>query len=282
MAEDRDDITGMALDPKKVREGVAEEMSYMHKHDVWTPVPRQQVLTWNPGAKIIRTRWVKTVKGNLVRCRLVAMEFATEKRDDLFAGTPPLLSMRHLISSAMSCGEDSFNQAISVVDVKRAFLHGKVDREIYIEIPKEDSRSQGGVMIGRLNRALYGTRDAPMAWQKVVQDFMVKHGFQPCLESPGVYYEENRGLKIISHVDDFLVVGPRSEVQWFNARLASEYEVKVQMMGWRSGDRDDVSFLGRTIRKVRGELRYKSIGNIARSSSKSGGWRMRDLSRHPW
>ena len=45
-----------------------------------------------------------------------------------------------------------------VVDVKRALLHGYCTRSIYIELP--EAESQGGKYVGKLVRALYGTRDA--------------------------------------------------------------------------------------------------------------------------
>ena len=228
---DFDAITGEKLNPKLVAEGIEEEMGFMRKQDVWTPVKRAQVLQSNPRAQIIKTGWVKNNKGNAVRCRLVGKEYANEKRDDLFAGTPPLAAMRHLASAATSFGTRSWKQKIAVVDVKRAFLHGVAEREIYIEIPPEDPHYDGGKTIGRLNKTLYGTRDAPLAWQKIVKGFMASHGFISTVVSPGVYFHPTQRLKIISHVDDFLITGEASNVQWFVAELEKVYEVKTQILG---------------------------------------------------
>ena len=36
---------------------------------------------------------------------------------------------------------------------------------MYIELPSEDPMSEGGHMVGKLDKAMYGTRDAPAAWQ---------------------------------------------------------------------------------------------------------------------
>lgn len=175
---DRDEITGAPLDPKLVRQGVKEELGFMRQHEVWTKMLRADVLRQNPQAKIIKARWVKTQKSDSVRCRLVAMEFADEKRDDLFAGTPPLAAMRLLLSSAMSKGRASYQQKVTVVDVKRAFLYGRMEREVYVELTPEDPSYDGGLSVGKLHRSLYGTRDAPLAWQRLVRKFMEERGFK--------------------------------------------------------------------------------------------------------
>ena len=60
-------------------------MKQMH---VWNKVSREQAQS-DPEGKIVGTRWVFVNKGDRVRCRLVAQEFAgSDKREDLYAGTP--------------------------------------------------------------------------------------------------------------------------------------------------------------------------------------------------
>ena len=142
LEEEWDDITGEALDVRLVKAGRMEEIGYMKQIGAWEPVLRSEVLERNPEAKIVGTRWVQVNKGCKekpgVRCRLVAQEFAHDKRDDLFAGTPPLAAARYVLSDCMSRGRSSFKRAVMVLDVKKAFLHGKMERELYIELPVED------------------------------------------------------------------------------------------------------------------------------------------------
>ena len=57
-----------------------------------------------------------------------------------------------------------------VLDIRRAILHGVVTRIIYVELPDEES--EGGKSVGNLVKTLYGTRDAPVAWQRVVKNYM--------------------------------------------------------------------------------------------------------------
>ena len=91
----------------KMSAGREEELSYMQKKRVWTPVLRTSVLEKSSRAPIVGVRWVDVEKGETVRCRLCAKEYATDKRDDLFAGTLPFSGMRYVISDAMGRGRRS-------------------------------------------------------------------------------------------------------------------------------------------------------------------------------
>lgn len=254
LEEEWDDITGESLDVRLVKAARTEEIEYMNQIGAWRPVLRSEVMARNPEAKIVGTRWVQVNKGCKekpdVRCRLVAQEFAHDKRDDLFAGTPPLAAARYVLSDCMSRGRSSFKRSVMVLDVKKAFLHGKMERELYIELPVEDPQRDNGQYIGRLVRALYGTRDAPLAWQRVVKKFMIERGFHHSHIAQGIYVHRARDLRIVCHVDDFLVTGPADQVEWFRSEMASAYEVKHQTLGWNYGDEEKVNFLGRMIRRT--------------------------------
>ena len=119
-------------------------MSKMH---VWDRVTREQARQ-DPEGHIVGTRWVFVKNGDNVRCRLVAQEFAgSDKREDLYAGTPALSATRYLLSDSVSRGSKRMQtRKLIVVDIKRAFLHGFCTRSIYIELPDEES--EGGRYVG--------------------------------------------------------------------------------------------------------------------------------------
>ena len=100
--ETRDSTSGELLDPKKVHEGCQEELGFMSQMGVWDNVTREKARN-DPEGKIVGTRWVFVKKGEKIRCRLVAQEFAgSDKREDLYAGTPPLSATRYLLSDSVS------------------------------------------------------------------------------------------------------------------------------------------------------------------------------------
>ena len=96
--------TGEALDPAKVEAGCDEELGFMRDMHVWDKVTREQAHQ-DPEGKVVGTRWVFVKKGDKVRCRHVAQEFAgSDTREDLYAGTPPLAATRYLLSDSVSRG----------------------------------------------------------------------------------------------------------------------------------------------------------------------------------
>ena len=47
-----------------------------------------------------------------------------------------------------------------------------------MELPEEDERNELGDVVGRLRKALYGTQDAPVLWQRLVRRIMLDHWFE--------------------------------------------------------------------------------------------------------
>ena len=120
-----------------------------------------------------------------------------------------------------------------VLDIKQASLHGIAKRLVYVELPEEES--EGGKYVGRLVKTLYGTRDAPVAWQKVVKNDMAPVGFEECKVTSGVYIYRGRDLRVVTHLDDFLVAGEKHQVKWLRDELGKKYDLKVQVAGWEPG-----------------------------------------------
>ena len=88
-----------------------------------------------------------------------------------------------------------------VLDVKRAFLYGKARRDIYIKLPPEDPKYGTGV-VGKLERSLYGTRDAPQIWQDELKGTMEQLGYTSCVSQPVVFIHPSTGVKAIAHLED--------------------------------------------------------------------------------
>lgn len=56
--------------------------------------------------------------------------------------------------------------AIVVSDVKCAFLYGKMCGRVYCEFLEQDPPPKGRHNIGRLRKAMYGTRGPPQLWSE--------------------------------------------------------------------------------------------------------------------
>ena len=143
-----DDITGEVLDPSLVKRGKDEEMRRFREMGVYTYASKDEAYS-DPDGGIVDTRWVTVNNGTRddpnVRCRLVAREFAEKgNRDDLFAGTPPLVSVRVLLSLLAMKRAVSTDFGAMFVDVKCASLYDRTKRSIYIWLPPEDPEYSAG------------------------------------------------------------------------------------------------------------------------------------------
>jgi hypothetical protein len=72
----------------------------------------------------------------------------------------------------------SHNIKLYQMDVKSAFLNGKINELVYVEQPPgfEDSKKPNHVY--KISTALYGLKQAPRAWYERLHDFLVSKGFK--------------------------------------------------------------------------------------------------------
>jgi hypothetical protein len=91
--------------------------------------------------KIVDCKWVYTVKQNpdekieRYKARLVAKGYSQTygiDYDEIFAPVTKMSTVRVLISCAAN-----YEWLLYQLDVKNAFLHGDLQEEVYLKIPKE-------------------------------------------------------------------------------------------------------------------------------------------------
>ena len=150
-----DDITNEKLSTLEVFKARNEEIQYFKEHRVYRKVPRD-------GKKVIGIKWIDVNKGDSknpnVRSRLVAKEFWQKKENYLFAGTPPVESLRYLLSTVARSQKRNIGDMVN--DVSRAYFHARTQRPIYVEIPSEDFDDGDEYNCAELDFSMYGTRDA--------------------------------------------------------------------------------------------------------------------------
>ena len=136
-------------------------MGYFRKlgvHDYETRAEQELCL-----GKIIGVSWVDVNKGDFeepeYRSRLVGREFAIGKDDALYAATPSLEALRIIISHAATYPDEGPERVIMINDVRRAYFYAKINRDVFIELPKEDPKYGTG-LLGKLRLCLYGARGA--------------------------------------------------------------------------------------------------------------------------
>ena len=149
-------------------------------------------------------------------------EIKKDKREDLFAATPPIEALRILFSLAVTQGVGYKNHRysgmkIDFIDVKKAYLNAKATREIFIQLPDEDHEPS---MCGKLKKAMYGTRDGAQNWEDEYMHFMKDLGFISGSSTPCVFHHPGRNLRVVVHGDDFTILGYAQELDWFRDRIS--------------------------------------------------------------
>jgi hypothetical protein len=99
------------------------------------------------------------------------------------------------------------------MDVKNAFLHGELDKDIYMEQPRGFESKIHREYVCKLKKALYGLKQAPQAWYGKTGEFLVQSGFKvaPLDSSLLVKAKDSRLAIDLVYVDDFIITGDYSE-----------------------------------------------------------------------
>ena len=125
--------------------------------------------------KVITTKLSDHNKGDVTapnyRARLVGREVAYDKRDDLYAATPPLESLKAVLALCASRQEGSRPSRVMALDVVRVYFYAPATRAVYIQIPPEDRLPGDEGFVAKLNLSFYGPEMQPQTWPRPTQPF---------------------------------------------------------------------------------------------------------------
>ena len=220
-------------------------------------------------------KWVDVNKGDdefpNYRSRLVAREIRQAGEDTIFAPTPPLESLRTVLSMAATdlAGDikhdrraDSDDRTqIMVLDISRAYFNAKKDEGIdptYVELPAEDpDRAEG--MCGLLRVHMYGTRAAADGWHSEYSHTLEAMGFLRGDASACVFRHADRRLIASVHGDDFSVCGPKRQLDWMRDEMRKKYELtEIGRLGPGKNDDKEVKILNRIARWTDEGVQYEA------------------------
>lgn len=95
------------------------------------------------------------------------------------------------------------------MDVKIAFLNGKIEQEVYVEQPEGFIIHNKESHVCKLRKALYGLKQAPRVWYERIDNDLKKLGFVKSSADYNFYFKvvDNQPLILILYVDDLFVTG---------------------------------------------------------------------------
>ena len=113
--------------------------------------------------------------------------------------------------------------------VKTAFLNASVKEDIYVDIPDGMEANENSVL--KLNKALYGIKQAPREWHAEIDTFIKSLGYVSCVKDTCLYWKKTRTNSIILiglFVDDIVTAYTHGDQQEWNRDeqlLKAKYEL---------------------------------------------------------
>ncbi|GJT98343.1 putative ribonuclease H-like domain-containing protein [Tanacetum coccineum] len=162
------------------------------------------------GKRAIGTKWVyrnkKDERGIVIRnkARLVAHGYNQEEGidyDEVFAPVARIEAIRLFLAYA------SFKDfVVYQMDVKNAFLYGKIKEEIYVCQPPGFEDPEFPDRVYKVEKALYGLHQAPRAWYETLSTYLLDNGFQRGKIDKTLFIKRVKGdiLLVQVYVDDII------------------------------------------------------------------------------
>ncbi|GJU52109.1 retrovirus-related pol polyprotein from transposon TNT 1-94 [Tanacetum coccineum] len=128
------------------------------------------------------------------KARLVAQGFRKEEGIDFeesFAPAARIEAIRIFIANATNK-----NMTIYHMDVKTAFLNGKLKEEVYVSQPEGFVDQDNPSHVYKIKKAIYGLKQAPHAWYDMLSSFLIsKHfsiGLQISQSLRGIFINQSK------------------------------------------------------------------------------------------
>jgi hypothetical protein len=188
------------------------EYDALMKNKIWWLVPRK------PGTNVIDCKWVYKIKKNAngsidrYKARLVAKGFKQRYMidyGDTFSLVVKAATIQLILSVAISnCW------SMRQLDVQNTFLHGVLEDEVYMKQPPGYERANGPELVCRLDKAIYGFKQAPQAWYSWLSAKLMDLRFVPLRGDTSLFFYKNWGITMLAlvYVDDIIVVSSSPKV----------------------------------------------------------------------
>ncbi|GKC21729.1 putative ribonuclease H-like domain-containing protein, partial [Tanacetum coccineum] len=193
-------------------EAMQEELLQLKLQEVWT-------LVYLPnGKRAIGSKWVfrnkKDEREIMIRnkARLVAQRYTQEEGtdyDEVFSPVARIEAIRLFLAYA------SFKDfVVYQMDVKSAFLYGKIEEEVYVCQPPGFEDPNFPDRVYKVEKALYGLHQAPRAWYATLSAYLLDNGFQRGKIDKTLFIKRHKGdiLLVQVYVDDIIFGSTKKEL----------------------------------------------------------------------
>jgi hypothetical protein len=203
------------------------EFNALLSNQTWTLVPS------NTANNVIGCKWVFKVKrkadGSLERykARLVAKGFYQQAGVDFRETFSPVVkptTIQTILSVAYSAG-----WKMQQIDIQNAFLHGLLTEEVFMSQPPGFTHPSYPQHICKLNKAIYGLKQAPQAWFSRLTNKLLSIGFTASKADSSLFLFKSKivTIFILIYVDDIIITASQpSAISELLQLLRMDFAVK--------------------------------------------------------
>ncbi|GJT09207.1 putative RNA-directed DNA polymerase [Tanacetum coccineum] len=203
---------------------MGESLSVMQK--LWKMNTKKE---WLPkGKRDLKNKWVYKLKTEehtsrpRYKARLVVKGFSQKRGidfDKIFSPVVKMGSIRVVLGLTASLDLGRWK----LMDVKTTFLHGDLDKEIYMEQPEGFQVKGKEDYVCRLQKSLYGLKQAPRQWYKKFESVIGKQGYRKTSSDHCVFFQKFGD-------DDFIILlGASKTYHWLRIFLCDRGAKKLHI-----------------------------------------------------
>lgn len=193
------------------QKAMSEEYSALVQQGTWSLVPLP------PKAPVIGCEWIYRIKknsdGSIARykARLVAQGFQQTAGVDYtktFTQVVKQQTIRLVLSLALHHG-----WSIKQLDVSNAFLHGKIQEQVYLKQPQGYVNQTFPSHVCQLHKAIYGLKQAPRAWYDMLSNRLLHQGFSNSKADSSLFIlvQGTDLVYVLVYVEDILITGSKGK-----------------------------------------------------------------------
>lgn len=211
---------------EKWKKAVDEEIKSLEDNQTFT-------LTKLPeDRKTVGGRWVYSIKSDIeghdqYKARYVAKGYSQKAGVDYgetFSPTANLTSIHVVMEKA---AQDDL--ILHQMDVKTAYLHAPIDRDIYMEQP-EGYEKVGENLVCKLEKSIYGLKQSGRNWNEMLHTCLIDDNFTQNLADHCVYTRESEQagkVIVVIWVDDLIIAANNNKsLEEVKNMLSNRFKMK--------------------------------------------------------
>ena len=209
-----------------------DEVKALQDKETWDPVRPPTDRDVIPGKWVYKVKLGPSGQVNKHKSRYVVKGFKQVEGLDFFETFAPTFKperFRILLQLSAKQGHE-----LHQFDVKTAFLHTPIEEEVYLEQPQEFVKraSDGLKLVCRLNKWIYGLKQAANNWYKELANFLLRQGFTRSRNDHCLFAgsEAEEHIFILVWVDD-IIVASRSMTAISDVKKALEATFHMEDRG---------------------------------------------------